>query len=454
MTVELHFLGAADTVTGSRYLVEADGARVLVDCGLFQGYKKLRERNWASLPFDPSSLDAVLLTHAHLDHTGYLPRLCKLGFSGRAFCTHGTSDLLQILLPDAGYLQEADAKRANKYGYSRHHPAEALYTREDAENCLSRLVGRGFGESFEPAAGVSATFSRAGHIIGSACLALRIGGTTLTFSGDVGRPNDPIMKPPAALGPTDYLVIESTYGDRRHPAEDVGDALAHVVNTTAEKRGVIVVPAFAVGRAQHVLHLLAELSAARRIPNIPVYLDSPMSIDATAIFRKHKEDHRISEAQCRAMCEGAKYSTTPDDSKAIDRRSGPMIVISASGMATGGRILHHLLRFLPDETSTVLFVGYQAAGTRGRALVDGVDELKIHGQYVEVKARVAQLQGLSAHADYAELVQWLEPADLSPRKVFVTHGEPAATDAFRRRLRDTFAWNAVDPDDGSTWTLE
>jgi len=454
MTTRIRFLGAADTVTGSRYLVETDGARLLVDCGLFQGFKKLRERNWTSLPFDPAKLDAVLLTHAHIDHTGYLPRLCKLGFKGRVYCTHGTGDLLQILLPDSGFLQEEDAKRANKYGYTRHQPAEPLYTREDAESCLPQLTGRGFGESFEPVAGVSATFTRAGHIIGSACLALRVGGTTLTFSGDVGRPNDPIMKPPAPPGPTDYLVIESTYGDRRHPAENVADALAHVVNATAEKRGVILVPSFAVGRAQHLLHLIAQLGAARRIPDIPVYLDSPMSIDATGIFCKHKDDHRISEAECRAMCRAAKYSATPDDSKAIDRQSGPMIVISASGMATGGRILHHLRRFLPDERNTVLFVGYQAAGTRGRALVDGADELKIHGQYVKVKARVVRVEGLSAHADYAELLDWLKPAGLKPRKVFVTHGEPAAADAFRRRLRDAFGWDVVVPDDGSTWSLE
>ena len=454
MIPRISFLGAADTVTGSRYLVETNRARLLIECGLFQGYKKLRERNWVTPPFDPASLDAVLLTHAHIDHTGYLPRLCKLGFAGHVYCTRGTSDLLHILLPDAGHLQEEDARRANKYGYTRHHPAEPLYTREDAERCLPQLRANAFNETFSPVDGIAATFTRAGHIIGSACLRLRIGGTTITFTGDVGRPNDPIMKPPAPLGPTDYLVIESTYGNRRHPTEDVAETLARLVNQAIERRGVILVPSFAVGRSQHMLHLLASLRAARRIPEVPVYLDSPMAIDATAIFSDHKEDHRISDDECRAMCRAAKYSVTPDDSKAIDQQEGPMVIISASGMATGGRILHHLRRFLPDEKNTILFVGYQAAGTRGRALLDGTDELKIHGQYVRVRARIAQVEGLSAHADYAELVDWLRPARLSPRRVFITHGEPAAADAFRRRLRDTFGWNTVDPDDGATFALE
>jgi len=450
----IQFLGAADTVTGSRYLVEANGARLLVDCGLFQGYQKLRDRNWDSPTFDPSSLDAVLLTHAHIDHSGYLPRLRNLGFGGPVHCTLGTADLLRVLLPDAGYLQEEDARRANRYGYTRHHPAEPLYTREDGERCLSLLKAHECGKSFELGNDMTATFTRAGHIVGSACVALRIGQTSLTFSGDVGRQCDPIMKPPAPLAATDYLVIESTYGDRQHPDEDVCDALVRIITETAERGGVILVPAFAVGRAQHLLHLVARLREEQRIPELPVYLDSPMSIDATGIFCKHADDHRLNEHECRAMCHAARYARTPEDSKAIDRQMGSMIIISASGMATGGRILHHLRRFLPDERNTVLLVGYQSAGTRGRALLEGAEELRIHGQYVRVKARVRQLEGLSAHGDYIELTRWLQAANLEPRRVFVTHGEPAAADAFRCRLSDAFGWDVVVPDHGSTWNLE
>ena len=454
MTATITFLGAAETVTGSRYLVETDGARILVDCGLFQGWKKLRERNWTELPFAASSLDAVVLTHAHIDHTGYLPKLCKSGYRGRIHCTHGTRDLLKILLPDSGYLQEEQARHANKWGYARHRPALPLYTRADAERSLGQLSGSAYYQRFEVAPGVSVRYSRAGHILGSACLELSIGGRVIGFTGDVGRPIDPIMKPPDPLGWSDFLVTESTYGDRRHPAEQVEDALARIVTGAVEDGGVILVPAFAVGRAQHLLHIVAELKGARRIPDIPVFLDSPMAIEATRIFCDHKEDHRLSEHQCHLMCKVASYSRTPDESKAIDASSGPMIVISASGMATGGRILHHLRRFLPEERNRVLFVGYQAAGTRGRSLVDGTDEIKIHGRYVPVRARIEQVHGLSAHADYRELLAWMGESELSPRRVFVTHGEPSAADAFRRRLEDTFGWNAVVPEDGSSWTLD
>lgn len=451
--MRITFAGAAGTVTGSRYLVEASGRRVLVDCGLFQGIKRLRERNWAPPPFAPDKLDAVVLTHAHIDHTGYVPRLIKSGYRGPVFCTRGSRELLQILLPDSGFLQEEEARLANQHGYAHHHPALPLYTREEAERSLEQLRPVDYYARFEVVPGIHASFTRAGHILGSGCLSLSAEGKTLLFSGDVGRPNDPTMRPPDPLPAGDFLVIESTYGDRRHPDEDVPAELAAIVNQTAQKRGTLVVPTFAVGRAQHLLHILSQLRAEQRIPQLPIYLDSPMAISATEIFARETSDHKLTPEELQQMQDSAICTHTPDESRAIDASGEPKIILSASGMATGGRVLHHLRRFLGDERNTVLLVGYQAAGTRGRSLLDGVDELKIHGQYVYVRARIAQLEGLSAHADYAELIAWLKQSQVAPRRVFVTHGEPAASDAMRRRLRDTFAWNVDVPEQGESYEL-
>lgn len=444
----LSFHGAVSTVTGSRYLLEHGDRAVLVDCGLFQGVKALRERNWKPPSFAPERVDAVVLTHAHIDHSGYLPRLCNDGFTGKVYCTQGTADLLAILLPDAGFLQEEEARHANKYGYARHKPALPLYTRDDAVRALDRLVPVAFDQPFEPAPGVTARLTRAGHIVGAACAQLAIGGVTFGFSGDVGRPHDPVMKAPDPMPPCDVLIVESTYGDRRHPTDDVADQLATIVADTVARGGALIVPAFAVGRAQHLLHLLARLRAAGRLPAVPIYLDSPMAIDATELYLRHRDAHRLDEDACRALGQIARYSHTPDDSRAIDRSTDPMIVISASGMATGGRVLHHLARFLPDPRSTVLLVGHQVAGTRGRSLLDGADELKLHGQYVPVRARIAQLEGLSAHVDHAEMIAWLRASGISPRRVYVTHGEPSAADAMRRRLQEAFGWDVVVPSNG------
>ncbi len=359
----LHFLGATETVTGSRYLLESERSRVLVDCGLFQGYKKLRQRNWAPPGFEPAGIQAVILTHAHLDHTGYLPRLVNAGYTGPVYCTPGTRDLLHILLPDAGHLQEEEARLASQYGFSRHAPPLPLFTREDALRCLEQLRVVDYRTSFAATDEVRGRFTRAGHIVGSACLTLELGQTSIAFSGDVGRPNDPIMSPPEPL-PTaaDYLVIESTYGDRRHSDQAPAAELGRIVAETVARGGTLVIPAFAVGRAQHILHLLAGLRKTNQLPEVPIFLDSPMAIDATEIFRQHVEEHRLSGEECREMCGIAHYSRSADESKAIDASPGPMIIISASGMATGGRVLHHLTRFLPDERNAVLLVGYQSAG--------------------------------------------------------------------------------------------
>ncbi|MCX5747158.1 MAG: MBL fold metallo-hydrolase, partial [Proteobacteria bacterium] len=412
----LTFLGAIDTVTGSRYLVDTGRSRVLVDCGLFQGPKKLRERNWATPSFDIRKLDAVVLTHAHIDHAGYLPRLCAAGFAGPVYCTRGTRDLLGLLLPDAGYLNEEEARHANRVGYTSHQPALPLYTREDAERCLAQLHPIEFHERFNPTPDVHVTFGRAGHIIGSAWVVMEAGGTSIAFTGDVGRPVDPIMKPPEPIAAARYLVVESTYGDRLHPPEAVADLLAKVIHETFARGGTLLVPSFAVGRAQHLLHLLEELRVAGRIPACPVFLDSPMAIDATQLFYKHVGDHALTRDACAAMCRGVRYTRGVDESKAIATHQGPMIVIAASGMCTGGRVLHHLRTFLPDERATILFVGFQSAGTRGRSLVDGATEIKLFGEYVPVRAHVARIDALSAHADYAEMIAWLRTSTIAPRE--------------------------------------
>lgn len=420
---------------------------------MFQGYKRLRERNWSDPGFTPASIDSVVLTHAHLDHSGYLPRLVKAGFSGPVFCTPGTRDLLRVLLPDAGHLQEEEAKFAARLGYSKHAHPLPLFTREQAERCLSLLQPVSYGERFEAAPDLECVFGRAGHIVGSATLQIRLAELSIAFSGDVGRSHDPVMKPPDLLHETDYLVLESTYGDRVHPTTDPKEELATTVRETVTRGGALVIPAFAVGRAQHVLHLLSRLRRERAIPEVPIFLDRPMAIEATGIYRAHTDDHLLSKEDCRLLSEIAHYAATPDESKAIDETTGPLIVVSASGMATGGRVLHHLRRFLPDPQNTILLVGYQAPGTRGRALEDGVDELKLHGQYVPVRAQIRKLAGLSAHADYRELLDWLRRSQLAPKRVFVTHGEPAAADALRRQLRDKLGWEAVVPDHGSCYPL-
>ena len=449
----VRFLGATGTVTGSRYLISSRGRTLLVDCGLFQGYKQLRLRNWARPPFDPASLDAIVLTHAHIDHSGYLPVLTKLGFRGRVYATPPTFDLCRILLPDSGFLQEEQARFENRHGYSKHKPALPLYTREDAEHALERFDTERLGKPFTPIPGIDVQFSRAGHVLGAASVHVRTDQGSILFSGDIGRPNDPLMREPSAPPSADYLVVESTYGDRAHPTEDTREQLGNHIRRVVSRGGVIVAPTFAVGRAQLMMLFIAQLKAAEAIPDVPVYLDSPMAIDATELYRRFTGEHRLSPEDCASMARAATLVHTADQSKAIDRARGPMIILSASGMATGGRVVHHLKVFAPDPRNLVLLPGFQAGGTRGASLAAGARTIRIHGQDVPVNAEVVQLASMSAHADARELLDWMRRMPRAPREVFVTHGEPNASDVLRQRIERELQWRVRVPEFGEIVTV-
>lgn len=448
--MNIQFFGATQTVTGSKYLLTFGERKILVDCGLFQGLKELRLRNWTSFPIDPSTIDAVVLTHAHIDHTGYVPLLVKNGFKGRIYCTPATKDLCSIMLPDSGFLQEEEARRANKYGYSKHKPALPLYTREDAENALPQFSPINFDQEHKIVSAadndVIVRFNRAGHILGAATLLLKYGKKKILFSGDLGRPNDPIMKDAEPMVPVDYLVVESTYGNFEHEKVSPQEQLGEVVNRTIKRGGTIIIPAFAVGRTQNILYYIYQLQKSGKIPKIPVFLDSPLATDATKIFEHYHDEHRLSVAECTAVCSVAKYVNSVEESKLIDTYTMPKIIVSASGMAVGGRVLHHLRAFAGDSRNTILFCGYQATGTRGDKMLRGISEIKLLGEIIRVNAEVVALSNISAHADSGEVLKWLSTcAKTPPHQVFITHGEAKSAEALKTKIENKLHWQCTIP---------
>ena len=446
--MKLTFLGAAGTVTGSKYLVEVHGKKILVDCGLYQGIKNYRRMNWQPLPVAPDKLDAVVLTHAHLDHTGYLPLLVKNGFNGPVYATPGTCELCKILLPDSGHLQEEDARYALRRGFSRHHPPEPLYTEEDALQSLKQLNPVPQREIHKIFDELSIRFRPAGHILGAASVEVFDGSKMLVFSGDVGRPDDLIMYPPEPLRRADYLIVESTYGDRLHQKLDAEQVLGKIITDTAKAGGSVLIPAFAVGRAQMVLHVLERIKAAGKLPSIPVYLNSPMAVKATELFHRCHEKHRLTKVDCQRIDAMTSYVRTVEESIALANSNYPAIIVSASGMGSGGRVLHHLKHMLPNHRNTILFAGYQAAGTRGEKIVHGATAIKIHGENIPVKARICHFDAFSAHADSHQIIEWLKSIKTPPKKVFVTHGEPESAGVMVQKIHDRLGWPAYMPEYG------
>jgi metallo-beta-lactamase family protein len=459
----LSFWGAAGTVTGSKYLIESDRARVLIDCGLFQGLRELRERNWQEPPFDVSRVDAVIITHAHIDHTGYLPRFVRHGFRGPVFCSRGTADLLKILLPDAARLQEEDADYRNRHKLTKHTPALPLYTEQDARETLKLIqVVSNNGQSIKIADGITAEFRVAGHILGSSQVLVTSNGAerrSVLFSGDLGKYDQPIIHDPVSPPACDFLVIESTYGNRLHDVEDPKDALERIIKDAAQRNAAVLIPAFAVGRAQELLYLIRELENEKRIPILPVCIDSPMAAAATQAYAKRTEEQDQDYADALKTnptplrTHNMLACTTRQESKRLNDFKGARVIIAASGMMSGGRILHHALRLLPDKTATVVFVGYQAAGTLGRRVADREKQVKVLGQWIPVRCRIEKIGGFSAHADWKEAIRWLEGMPSAPRRVFITHGEPDAAQAMAGHIRDRFGWQIEVPQYGEKFEL-
>jgi metallo-beta-lactamase family protein len=460
----LTFWGAAGTVTGSKYLIENNNRRVLVDCGLFQGPRLLRDRNWEEAPFAASSVDAVLLTHAHIDHTGYLPRFVKQGFHGPVYCSRGTAELLRILLPDSARLQEEEADYRNRHKVTRHNPALPLYTEEDAEAALQLLqIVPNDGQIRDVVKGISAEFRIAGHILGSSQVLVFVetdsGKRRILFSGDLGKYDQPIIRDPVPPPACEYLVVESTYGDRLHDPEEPKIALERVIKNAAEHNSEVLIPAFAVGRAQELLYLIRELEDEKKVPILPVILDSPMASKATKVYTNRLEEHDEEYVLAAAgnanplRTHSMTTSTSREDSKRLNSERGARVIISASGMMTGGRVLHHALRVLPDENATIVFVGYQAAGTLGRRVADGEKEVKVLGQWIPVRCQSVKIGGFSAHADWQEVIRWLQDLPAAPRGVFVTHGEVGSATAMAGHIRERFSWPVEVPEHGQKFEL-
>lgn len=452
--MQLTFLGGTGTVTGSKFLLTRDSTRVLVDCGLFQGFKQLRLRNWQPLPPALRALDAVVLTHAHLDHSGYLPVLVREGYRGPIYATPATCALAEILLLDSARLQEEQAEHANRHGYSKHAPAQPLYTEQDAKRALALFRPVALHQVTVIAEGMELLLRTAGHILGAATVQISAEGQSVLFSGDLGRPQDPIMRAPELVRTADVLLIESTYGDRQHPAESTEQYLAKVINETLLRHGITLVPSFAVGRAQLLMYYLYTLKRDRLIPDVPVYLNSPMATDATALYQQYRSEHRLTAAECAAMCRGTHIVRTVDESRHLDQLREPAVIIAASGMATGGRVLHHLKALAPNPRNSILFSGFQAGGTRGADIVAGAHSVRLHGEDVPIRAQVHAMENLSAHADADEIMEWLRGFTRPPRQTYVIHGEPHAADTLRRRISLELGWQVCVPEYQETVAID
>lgn len=462
MSAHLSFLGAAGTVTGSRFLLEVKNRQYLIDCGLFQGGRSEKALNWEPFPVAPDRIDAVLLTHAHIDHVGYLPRLVRQGFRGPVYATQATEALLQIVLPDSAHLQEQDAIYANKKGYSRHKPALPLYTAADAEETLKLIQGVPFDRALA-LDGLNISWHPAGHILGSAILNVQVsnGGDSrrVVFSGDLGRYASEVMRPPTSLSDADVLLIESTYGDRLHSDEPVQQVLAEALDYITQNGGILLVPAFAVGRTQEVLYHIRQLQEKGRVPDLPIFVDSPMAVDVSHIYCRFGDDHNLDinllmdEKECPLQCRDTRFVRDVEESKMLNTRPGPAVIISASGMVNGGRIMHHLKWRLPDKRNALLFVGYQAEGTKGRLLLEGAKRIRIHGEEFPVRARIFQAHALSAHADRDEIMRWLGGFSRPPRRAFVVHGEPKSSQALAEYIRRHLGWETSVPGIGDVYEV-